>query len=519
MVKAYNVDWALPALAAGWYLAAVAVHLSHGATGSDPFCYLQMAADLAEHGTARGAFGAVTAAHAAGVPLWPAVPVGYHPPAADGLAATVWPIGWPLLLAPLYRLGGEALALWGAPLAALAAAALAGHLAAGAGLSVPGRNRRPLAALAAGGLAAALWLTSPEVVDRTLVPMGDAAAAALAALTLLALRRAGATDRLRWSALAGLAWGAAYFVRHPLLGLGLAAAPAFLGAPWPWRRRLAHLAAFGGVALLAALPDLAYHAWAFGSPWIAESPEWHLLGLRYLPGNLAAVADEFWRRGEWGYLAPLAFLGAGATWRRGGDVRREGVAWAVALAGIAAMPLCYGALRPRDLIPLFPLLAAWTARGAVEVGRMAGRGRTAALAATLLLLAARFAPGADLPGRTAVASFGHVSAAQRAGFETLAALLPADAVVGAGLNAGAVARYTGRDAVRPAAWSAAEWAAYRAALGGRAVYLLDDGEEMAAWLARQDAAVLEPVATLDLPTMAAGGAPLSRPATLYRLAP
>jgi hypothetical protein len=263
-----------------------------------------MAADLAEHGTARGAFGAVTAAHAAGVPLWPAVPVGYHPPAADGLAATVWPIGWPLLLAPLYRLGGEALALWGAPLAALAAAALAGHLAAGAGLSVPGRNRRPLAALAAGGLAAALWLTSPEVVDRTLVPMGDAAAAALAALTLLALRRAGATDRLRWSALAGLAWGAAYFVRHPLLGLGLAAAPAFLGAPWPWRRRRAHLAAFGGVALLAALPDLAYHAWAFGSPWIAESPEWHLLGLRYLPGT--------WRR----WPTNSGGGASGATWPR-----------------------------------------------------------------------------------------------------------------------------------------------------------------------------------------------------------
>jgi len=92
-------------------------------------------------------------------------------------------------------------------------------------------------------------------------------------------------------------------------------------------------------------------------------------------------------------------------------------------------------------------------------------------------------------------------------------------VVGAGLDAGAVARYTGRTTVRPAAWSAAQWAAYRAALGDRPVYLLDDGEEMAAWLAEKTATNIEPVAVLDLPVMGAGGAQLERPAVLYRLAP
>jgi hypothetical protein len=148
---------------------------------------------------------------------------------------------------------------------------------------------------------------------------------------------------------------------------------------------------------------------------------------------------------------------------------------------------------------------------------MAGRGRTAALAATLLLLAARFAPGADLPGRTAVASFGHVSAAQRAGFETLAALLPADAVVGAGLNAGAVARYTGRDAVRPAAWSAAEWAAYRAALGGRRCTCSMTARRWPpGWRGRMPRC-WKPVATLDLPTMAPAAPRCRAAATLYRL--
>ncbi|MFH1084548.1 MAG: glycosyltransferase family 39 protein, partial [Chloroflexota bacterium] len=448
----------LLALAILWCAATVVRHLSHGATGSDPFCYLQMAADVARRGTPLHAFPLAELARRADLPLWPTVHVGYHPPGAGNLAATVWPPGWPWLLAPAYGLGGEALALWAAPLCAV----LAALLTAGVARALwPGEESRWAA-----GLAGALALTSREAVLRSLVPMADAAAQLFSVSMLLALAHALRRDRLAWSALAGAALGAAYLVRHPQLFLA-AGAVGLLMAPWPRRRRWAHVGALAAAALLVALPDLIYHAQVLGSPWRAESPEWHLISLRYMGPTLVALwRDGLWRRAESGYLWPLILVGA---WRSARQAARRplaadppSVALMASFAGVLAFGLCYRALRWRDLIAILPWLALWAAGGAAELWQGPGaRGRTARRLTLLLLilmaLAARGSQTWSLPLQPRAWTFGHVSAEQRRAFQLLAERLPDGAVVATGLNSGAVERYTGCATVRPATWSADEF--------------------------------------------------------------
>ncbi len=506
--------------AAFWWAALYGRHLSHGASGSDPYCYLQMAADLAATGSLRHFFPLTALAHAAQVPVWPLVPVGYHPP-LDGWAATVWPPGWPILLAPLVRLGGEALALWGAPLCLLAAAGLTYRLARA---SLP--QTRPSAALLAGLAAAGIMLTSLEGLTRSLVPMADAAVAALSAGTALALVRARGSDRLGWSAAAGLALALAYDVRHPQLPLALAALPAYLLAPWPGRRKLQHLLLFCAVACVGALPDLIYHTRVWGTPWISESPEWFLLSPRYLGVAWGRLwEDGIWRRGEYGYLWPLVACGLAAQLR---SRREREVAWLLlaGFMGVLLFQLCYAALRLRDLIGLFPWLALWAGRGALALWRWAAQGprphprRAGVLLILVTLLAARSAGALSLPWRSRVATFGYISAEERAGLGQLAAWLPEGAVVGTSLNAGAVARYTGHESIRPAAWAPDEFDRFVAQLAsaGRLLYLLIDGEEMAEWLPSLDARYpLIYQGSVAAPLYGRGGQALEGDAALYLL--
>lgn len=524
-----------------WLSALLVRHLSHGAGGSDPFAYLQMAADLARSGDLRHAFPLVSVAAEASVPLWPLVPVGYHPP-LSGVAATVWPPGWPVLLAAFYRIGGEAFALWGAPLCLLLSAWLT-YLLARQLRSATAFERR--SGVTAGAmLAAALLLTSYEALTRALVPMADAAATACALLTFLALLRARTTDRLRWSATAGLALALAYTVRHPLLPLALAALPGLLAAPavaaapgvaaapvvaagpWPLRRRLAHLALFGTAALAGALPDLWYHNLAFGSPWTSESAEWFLLS----PGNILGTLSALWRsdllrRNEFGYLWPLIALGLGAALRN----RPERTTTAILLtgaAGVLLFHLGYEALRLRDLMPLFPVLAVWAARGARSAWVWACHGphpmlrRSAVTLALLLLLLARSTDTLTLPLHDRVQTYGHLTAAQHDAYVALGAALPESAVVGTAASAGPVLRYAGCQIVRPAAWSAEEFARFVHALktAGRELYLLGDGEEMAAWLPTLEGRYsLTMMSEWLLPLYGLGGQPLPGAAQLYLL--
>ncbi len=510
---------ALLAASLGWYLAVVVQSLSHGAAGSDPFCYLQMADDLAWRGTALHAFPLADLARQADVPLWPVAHVGYYPPGADNLAATVWPIGWPLLLAPFLHIGGEALALWEAPLCVLLATILTAvvvrRIWATAGAS----------GWLAGGLAAALLITSDEGIRRSLVPMADAAAQLLAVATILALVEAVRRGRLVWSALAGVALAGAYWVRHPLLPLGFAAVAAVLVMDAPWKRRAAHAAVFGIVALLLALPDLAYHQAVFGSPWTAESPEWHLISWRYIPDMLMAMArNGAFRRPEFGYLWPLILLG---LWRQSAARSTRRWAWVLVAGFLPTLlfNLAYSALRYRDLISILPWIAIWAGWGAAQLWddalqRSSSTARAAVLGLVLLLLSARTAPTLDLRTWQQPRIFGYVSHTHRQEFDRLADALPPGAVVATGLGSGAVARYTGHDTMRPYYWTDAEFQRILSAaqLQGRPVYLLDDGEEMEVVLQRgRETLSLQTLDRFDLPTYGLGGEDYDRPAVLYAI--
>lgn len=509
-------------LGVAWYVAGVIVHRSRGVSGSDPFCYLQMATDLVERDTPLHPFPLAALARELGIATWPTVPVGYHPPTDGPWAATVWPIGWPLLLAPFYALGGEGMALWAAPCFALLAAWLTARLA----QELSSHEGRETAWI--GGLAALILLTSPESILRALVPMADAAAQALSLLTIWCLLRARHRDHLTWSALAGASLALSYTVRHPQLPLGLAAMPALLlGAP-PRRCGL-HLACFGGMALLCALPDLAYHALVFGSPWAVESPEGFLLGWRNIGASLGhMLRDGLLRPREFGYLLPLAIYGLLHSLRLERDdatspdreLARRHVVLLVGFLGVLFLHLSYAALRFRDLIPLFPWLALWGAAGMVALWRGATTTRRRILVVGLaaMALAARTAPTLTMPWDDAVWTFGYVTAEQRSAYARLADVLPEDAVIATGLNSGAVGRYTGRATVRPAAWTPAEFARLAEALArrGRSLYLLDDGEEMAAFIAALYREVVY-LGSYPLPRFGLGGQRLEGPNRLYRL--
>jgi hypothetical protein len=496
-----------------WYGATTARHLTHGAGGSDPFAYLQMTADIVEHGTAEHLFPLAAVARGAGVPVWPVVPVGYLPPALDR-AATVWPPWWSAMLAPLYAVGGEPLALWGAPLCLLAAGWLTWRLAR---IVIPEPHVWPAV------LAVGLVLTSFEAVTRSLVPMADAAATALGLALLVGLVRARRTDALGWSVMAGAAWGLTYDVRHPQILLGMAALPALLASPWPWGRRLAHIALFGGAALLLATPDLVYHARVLSSPWATESGEWALISWRHIGGTLRALgAGDALRRNEWGYLWPLVLVGVWKQLRLRDERWLAAVLWA-GFGPVLLFHLFYQALRLRDLLPLFPWLALLAARGVAALWTWARRSRVrrwAAVVALAMTLSARAAHTLTLPWVAGVSVFGHMTVEQRAAFAALDEALPDGAVVATGLSSGAVERYARHLALRPAAWTKDEWRRFASALVGEgyALYALDDGEEMAAWCAGTgDCSRAELVGSFAIPTFGLGGQDAGRLAGLWRL--
>ena len=291
----------------------------------------------------------------------------------------------------------------------------------------------------------------------------------LAVAAMLALWRAQRTDRLAGSALAGLllagAHGAAPLAPgrrcpptwgHPGDGAGVPGAPRRL-----WCRRAA-----------GALPDLAYHRWAFGSPWVPESPEGDLLSWRHIGPSLEAMLHGGWlRRAEFGYLVPFILIGIGWQWRDG-QRRALAASCAVGLVGTVLLNLSYSALRLRDLLSVFAWGALWAGWGMVALWRWAASAREGArrrralvLLAMAMALAARASPVLALPWQEGVWTFGYVTAAQRDAYAALAEALPPDAVVATGLGAGAVARYTGREVVRPDAWTDDEPLAFVALLG------------------------------------------------------
>jgi hypothetical protein len=490
-----------------------------------------MGVDLAEHGTFLHRFALFQEVIPLDIAWAPLQPVGYHIPENSlGDCPSVWATGASVLLAAGYKLLGETGLYVTTPtvalLALLATWALIQEV-----LHAEPRSIRYLT----GALAVALLATSPEHVDRLLVPMADAAAQLFTVLTLLLVLRATRHLGIRYWILAigGICFGWAYWVRHTQLVLALP----FILALWFSRRdqrisntqSLLGLFVFFGIALLAALPDIAYRWQVFGGPLATETTELPAMGLEHIGAMAGQMLRDTLVAGEWGYLFPLALYGG---YRLARDHRREALVVGSAFLAVLLVHLPYRFLRLRDLLSLFPLIDLAVAYGAVSLLRQVraisrqaeparlGSALLPALVAGWIVLSLALARWSMIDNlwKPGWASFGYMRAEQRAAFDRLAELTPPEAIVGASLNAGAVMMYTARDAIRPyESWTGDEWAIFLTAMqeAGRPVYLLDDGGLMAAFIEQEQTRhQLTPIAVLSVPIF---NAPDRETGWLYRL--
>lgn len=514
--------WAVAGLLAVTLIWAGVVYFgkrTHGATATDPYAYAQMGVDLAERGTFLHRFPLFEQVIPLKIAWAPLQPLGYHIPRNDlGDCPSVWATGASVLLAAGYKLLGETGLYVTTPIIALLSLAATWALVQEALRGQP----RPVRHLTA-ALAVALLATSPEQVDRLLVPMADAPAQLFTTLTLFFALRGmhqmeGSRQRSaingQWSALAaGICFAWAYWARHTQLVLALPVVVALILGAKRGKRFWSYLIIFSVAALIAVVPDIVYRWRVFGGLLRTETTELPLMGLRHIGPVAWQMLRDALVAGEWGYLFPLALYGG---YRLARNRHRKTLVLGLAFAAVLVVHLTYRSLRLRDLLSLFPLLDLAVAYGAVSLARHAralagarpGRLGAALLSAAVIagvilsLAMARWAMIDNLwkPGW---ASFGYMRAEHRAAFEQMEALTPANAVIGASLNSGAVMLYTGRDAVRPYdSWTDAEWDIFLGAMqaGGRPVYLLDDGGLMADFIAREGTRRrLTPIALLQVP--------------------
>ncbi|MEJ2735983.1 MAG: hypothetical protein P8189_20855 [Anaerolineae bacterium] len=499
---------------------------THGATASDPYAYAQMGVDLAERGTFLHRYSLFEQVIPLDIAWAPLQPVGYHTPRNDlGDCPSVWATGASVLLAAGYLLLGETGLYVTTPvvavLALVATWALVQEVLRGESKAV-----RSLTA----ALAVVLLASSPEHVDRLLVPMADAPAQLFTVLTLLfALRGMRQLEQGHhgfWSfILTGTFFAWAYWVRHTQLVLALPVILAIIfGARTGWRQArpstearwsqlVVPLLTFCAAALIAALPDIVYRWRVFGGPFATETTELPLMGVQHFGPVAWQMLRDALVAGEWGYLFPFALYGG---YRLVRDQRREAIVLGSALAAVLLVHLTYRSLRLRDLLSLFPLVDLGVAYGAVALVRHVGsipQGKMARLGAALLsagavawivlsLALARWAMIDNLwkPGW---ASFGYMRSEHRAAFDQLAELTSPDAVIGTSLNAGAVMMYTNRNAIRPYdSWTDDEWDTFLSAMEAdrRPVYLLDDGGLMAEFIEQKRTRHrLTPIAELHIP--------------------
>jgi hypothetical protein len=495
---------------------------THGATASDPYAYAQMGVDLAERGSFLHRYSLFESVMPLNIAWAPLQPVGYHIPRNEqGDCPSVWATGASVLLAAGYAVLGESGLYVTTPVVALLALAATWAL-----VQVVLEGEPRSVRFLTGAVTVALLATSPEHVDRLLVPMADASAQLFTVLTLLfALRGMRQLENGQsglWAFLvAGGCFGWAYWVRHTQLVLAL---PVVLSIALGSRRQapssrlpapLIPLLAFFGAALVAALPDILYRWRVFGGPLATETTELHLMRLRHIGPVAWQMLRDSLAAGEWGYLFPLAIYGA---YRLGREQRRKAIVLGSAFAAVLLLHLTYRSLRLRDLISLFPLVDMAAAYGAVALVRQVRamappKERTVRLGTALLsvvtiawvvlsLALARWAMIDNL-WKQGWASFGYMRAEHRAAFDRLAKLTPPEGIIGASLNAGAVMLYTGRDAIRPYdSWTSEEWDIFVNAMRAqeRPIYLLDDGGLMAEF-AEQQASLhrLTPIEELHVP--------------------
>ncbi len=524
--------------AAGLMLNLLWGHAAAGVTGSDPFAYVQMAVDLAQHGTVLHRFPLAVFAGALGLPTLPATHVGYVLANAQGLAPTVWPPGYSVLLAGAYRLGGERLLLTFNSWLGLAGCVLTTAVAM---LVAP--RAKGSRGLAAALMAAALLATSSELLTRLVVPLADGAALVLTGLTVavllwaLRVRDRPASFYACLGALAGLSLAAAYSVRYTqvLVAPGMVLA-AWFGLKAP-KARLAFLLFLAAAAAAGAVPDLLYRLQLYGTPVRFGTGELALFSVQALPAALSQLGHEALDAREFGWVWPLALLGALYAWRHS---RPALLAVLASYAPLLVFHLWYPFVRLRDVLALYVPVAAYTALGGLALlawiwrrtagaegraSRWGALARAVAVAGVLVLVAIRLGPviGFD----SGFFTFGYLLPQQRQSLESIASLSEPQAVIACSLNSGAVELYSGRQTVRPgnllqpgASWTTDQWLIMAAALqaAGRPVYLLMDSPEMEAPLkAIQANQRVVRVGDIALPEFFVGGGSFNETVPLYKV--
>jgi hypothetical protein len=547
----YILSYMLIVCSLVWLALELFIHRTHGVTGTDPYGYTQMAVDLATRSTLLHRFDVFPYIADLTIAWAPVIALGYHLPLnALGDAASVWPPGMSILLAGGYRLFGETGLYLTGPVLALPTALVVGWLTA----EMSGVNRfgqppneivkgsqdndptiekqqrrftlSSLDSFVGGSLALFVWATSYEVIDRALVPMADMAVALFTTLVWIALLKMrisnpqGFQKPLRactlWALTAGVALGLAFEVRYTQLMLVVSVG---LGLGWlrgiSWRQRIWLLLAAGGGALITVLPDIVYRWQVFGSPLAnPQARELTHFALVNVFPTLSRMLQQLFLGPEFGLLAP--FLLAGLIWQWQRD-RRGFITLAAGALAVLALQLPYESLRLRDLLSLFPLLAAWTGLGMAWTWRtlvkmplqtttMSPRLINALIVCviflSLLLPIVRVEPLVTRTWRPHRASFGYVTVSERVALTQLTSLTPAPAAIGTHLNGGAIALHSQRWPFYPGGWTEEELDCFlaRMAADDVPVFLLDDGPSVRPAIERLSAAGrLRPMARLDIP--------------------
>lgn len=520
------LGYTLAVLALAWSVVTLFTIRTKGVTGSDPYSYVQMGVDIAQHGTPLHTFDHAPWVAERRLPLEPVVPVGYClPNPQTGVAATVWAPGHSALLAVGYWLAGETGLYVTTPVLGLASLAATWWLCHEVLRPWP-KGRKVLAA----GVAVFLLATSREYVDRLLVPMADVSSQLFTTLAVCCALRAARGRTLLFACLSGLCLGAAFAARYTQVLTAASLLFLFLcqHRQRSWRALALATACCGAAAWLAASPVLWYHQVAFGNPFSTCSSELEAFGWASVPGTSVRMVKEFFRLREFFYVIPFLGWGAVRLWR---DFRRAAAGLLMWLVVILFFHLFYNALRLRDLLSVFPVLALWAGVGMADllslirrIGRPTWRrmARVLGFCAIIALLWARSNDTLCLPVPPMHFNmFGYLLSGQRAAFDTLANLTPPDAIVAASLNSGPIELYADRDAIRPAGWSRDEWLDFVAyALDdGYRVYLLEDGVEMREPLrAVQSRYQIILVSSLPVPYFHPGGGSVNLDVPLYEVA-
>lgn len=505
-------------LAAIWFAAETIGHRTRGVTGTDPYVYVQMAVDLADRGTPLHRFPLFSYFHDATIPWYPLEHMGYKLFGnLSGEVASVWPVGGSVWLAAFYRLFGEEGLYLATPVAALLA------LIAAAALVWEFLSHRPAwERIVVAAAAVALFATSWEQVDRTIVPLVDVEAQLFSVLAILFALRGTRANSWLLATLTGICLGIAYWIRHTQLLLVVPIIVASLALST--RDRVRFLVTAAIAALVVALPDLWYHQLNFGSWLTPESHELALFSPANLLSSMEALNARFSAANEFGFLIPFLIYGCYRAGRE--DAHRFAVlaTWVVVLVGFH---LLYSAVKLRDVLPEYPALILLTSYGMVRLAEdirnwannRTGRRVAAGLAiyAILLMPALRDRLTIPRPFEPARVTFGYVTAAQRDSFNRIAEVTSPDAVIGSTLNSGPIDLYAQRATFRLGEWSTGDLLRFVDLVRSqnRPVYLLDDSAETSK--ARQELSAqysLRPITVLDVPLF---GIVEGTPGTLWQV--